>query len=72
MKNIVLNIEGMSCNACELRIENAVSKIEGVETVKADCEKNTLTVEFDLPATVDKIKNTVQNTGYDVVESKRG
>ncbi|MGN1203014.1 MAG: copper ion binding protein, partial [Eubacterium sp.] len=71
MNKETLNIGGMSCNACELRLENAVGEIDGVKTVKADCEQNILTVEFDSPATVDEIKNTIQNTGYEVVENKK-
>ncbi|MGN0521677.1 MAG: sulfite exporter TauE/SafE family protein [Eubacterium sp.] len=71
MNKEILNIAGMSCNACELRLENAVGKIDGVTGVKADCEENTLTVEFTEPATLEEIKNIIQNTGYDVVENKK-
>ena len=61
----------MSCNACELRLQSEVGKLDGVKSVKADCEKNTLTVEFDKPATIEEIKNTIQSTGYDVVEKQK-
>lgn len=66
-----LNVDGMSCNACELRLQREVGRLDGVKTVKADCEKNSLTVVFEKPATLEKIKNTVQNTGYEVVENKK-
>ncbi|MGN1194380.1 MAG: copper ion binding protein, partial [Acutalibacteraceae bacterium] len=71
MKKKTLNVEGMSCNACELRIQREVEKLDGVKSVKADCEKNTVTVEFDEPVTIEEIKNTIQSTGYDVVEKQK-
>lgn len=67
----VLNIEGMTCNACELRLQTAVGKLDGVISVKADCGQNILTVEFDEPATLEEIKAAIQNTGYDVVDKKK-
>lgn len=67
----VFHIDGMTCNACELRLEKAVGSLSGVSRVKADCKKNTLTVEFDAPATAETIKETVENTGYSVTENKK-
>lgn len=71
MKKEVLNIDGMSCNACELRLEKAVGGIEGVKTVKADCEKNVLAVEYDEPADLEEIKSKIRSTGYDVADKKK-
>ena len=36
MKNIILNVEGMACGGCEKRIQNALSKVEGVKEVVAN------------------------------------
>lgn len=71
MNKEVLNIEGMTCNACELRLEKEVGSLAGVKTVKADCEKNTLTVEFGEPANLEEIKKIIVGTGYDVVTKKK-
>lgn len=71
MRKEIFHIDGMTCNACELRLQNAVGKLAGVQSIQADCVKNTLTVVFDAPATADQIKAVVQKTGYDVVEQKK-
>lgn len=71
MKREVLNVDGMTCNACELRLQREIGKLEGVKSVNADCEKNILTVEFEEPATLEEIKETVQSTGYDVSDKKK-
>lgn len=67
----ILKIDGMTCNACELCLENAIGRLDGVKSVKADYEKNIITVEYDSSVTLEEIKNTVQNTGYDVIEEKK-
>lgn len=66
----IIKIGGMKCSACENRIEAEVGKISGVKYVKADCVKNILTVEFEPPADIETVKETVKQTGYDVSESK--
>lgn len=70
MKKDILNINGMTCNACEYRLEKEIGSISGVKAVKADCEKNILTVEFAEPATINEIKKRIIDTGYDVVDKK--
>ena len=43
MKKIIA-VTGMHCGHCEKAVEEAVKAIEGVTKVKADREKNTVTV----------------------------
>lgn len=31
MKEIIINVEGMACEGCENRIQNAVNNIDGVD-----------------------------------------
>lgn len=67
MKEIILNVEGMMCTGCENRIVNAVSTIEGVESVKANHEtgKVTITAEEDK---IEEIKNKINDIGFTVKE----
>ena len=36
MKETIIKVEGMVCNGCENRVQNALKNIEGVENVVAD------------------------------------
>jgi len=36
MQNLILNVEGMSCSHCENRVKNAVSSLNGVNSVNVD------------------------------------
>lgn len=68
MKEIKLNVEGMTCSGCENRIKNALSEIEGVESVAASHE--TKEVNVILSDEVDKkiIKETITDLGFEVVD----
>jgi len=62
-----LNVEGMSCSHCENSVKKAVGALEGVGSVGVDLKSGKVTVEFD-PAkvNVDKIKEAIEDQGYDV------
>ena len=55
-------VTGMSCAACSTHIENAVAKVEGVETVSVNLLMNSMNVEGT--ATDDEIIRAVQAAGY--------
>ncbi|GAB6108502.1 heavy-metal-associated domain-containing protein [Fusibacter bizertensis] len=61
-------IEGMSCNHCKMRVEKALSAVEGVEKVEVNLEKKVAVLE--LTSDVDNVILTeaVDDAGYDVVE----
>lgn len=67
----IFNIDGMTCSACEVRLEKELEKLNGVRTVQADCKKNIISVEFEAPATIVQIKSVIQKTGYDVIDKKK-
>lgn len=67
MENVTLNVSGMTCGHCVKAVEGSVGKLEGVENVKVDLEKGQVDVKFDSSvATLDKIKETIDDQGYDV------
>ncbi len=66
----VIIVEGMMCEACERRVENAAKSVEGVKDAKADCVNNCLKVEYGEPATPDVIRAAVCAAGYDASGSE--
>lgn len=60
-------IEGMTCEYCSARIENCISKIDGaVAEVNLRKGKATVSMEHEIPD--EKIRETIENAGYTVVE----
>ncbi|AKO94448.1 copper chaperone CopZ [Priestia filamentosa] len=67
MEKVTLNVEGMSCNHCVKAIESSVGELNGVEKVDVNLNEKAVTVEFDKDkATLDEIKETIDDQGYDV------
>ncbi len=68
MEKVVLNVEGMSCDHCVKAVNNSVGILPGVANVAVDLAGKTVTVEFDsAKVSVDKIKEEIEDQGYDVV-----
>ncbi|WP_071393228.1 copper chaperone CopZ [Bacillus tuaregi] len=67
MEKITLNVEGMSCGHCVKAVEGSVGKLNGVASVKVSLENKTVDVEYNAAeVTVDAIKETIDDQGYDV------
>ena len=56
------SITGMSCAACQARVEKAVSRVEGVSSCSVSLLTNSMGVEGD--ASPDDIIKAVKNAGY--------
>ena len=56
------NVTGMSCAACQARVEKAVSKVPGVESCAVSLLTNSMGVEGT--ATPDVIIKAVEAAGY--------
>lgn len=63
----VLLVEGMMCEHCAAHVEAAVSKIDGVKSVKVDLKKKTATakVERDIPS--EEFEKAIAGAGYKLV-----
>lgn len=67
MANATLNVKGMSCGHCVKAVEGSVGKLAGVSEVKVNLETGTVAVDFNSDVvTLDAIKETIDDQGYDV------
>jgi len=68
MANIIreiLEVNGMTCSGCELRIEKAVGNLEGVKEVKAANSESKVYVTFDAHVTdIYQIIGAIEKAGY--------
>ncbi|MFP3391340.1 copper ion binding protein [Brevibacillus reuszeri] len=66
MKNITLNVEGMSCNHCVNTVEKTLKEL-GAEG-KVNLAAKTVEVTYDENGTtLEAIKEAIEEQGYDVV-----
>ena len=61
----VLTVEGMHCENCEIRVENALNRLENV-LCKVDLKKKTATVAYSAEVSDAVLKETVERLGYEV------
>ncbi len=47
MEHVSFPVEGMTCTSCVAHITKAVSKLDGVETIKVDLGSDSAAVGFD-------------------------
>lgn len=67
MEKVTLNVTGMSCGHCVKAVEGSVGALEGVNSVQVNLDAATVEVEFNSGSvTLDKIKETIDDQGYDV------
>ena len=71
MKTIV-NVEGMCCEHCAKRVENALSAVHGVVSADVKLKKNIAVLRSREQLSEEEIKNVVAEAGYKVtaIESK--
>lgn len=67
MEKTTLNVQGMSCAHCVKSIEDNVGKLEGVDQVNVNLEAAQVEVSFnEAKVSLDKIKETIDDQGYEV------
>ena len=66
MKELIFNVEGMVCNGCENRVQNALKTIDGVEEVIANHENGTVKVTLNKEVDENKIKEKIEDIGFEV------
>ena len=63
----LLTVEGMHCENCEIRVENALNRLDGV-LCKVNLKKKTATVSYSAEVSDEVLKETVEKLGYQVTQ----
>jgi len=67
----IYQVKGMTCESCNLHVENEVAKLPGYIDATADYKTGTVKVKYDNTKSSEKdVLNTINSTGYKVVDSK--
>ena len=66
-KEMVLEVEGMTCGHCTARVEKALKAIPGVSGAHADLETKRVTVKTDGNVSLEAVTQAITDEGYQVV-----
>ena len=64
MEKETFTIPNISCGHCTSAIKNELSEIEGVKSVEGDPGAKSITVEWDAPATLELLKDRLNEINY--------
>ncbi|TNE30216.1 MAG: copper-translocating P-type ATPase [Bacteroidetes bacterium] len=62
-----LPVSGMSCAACAVNVEKALKSSKGIVSANVNFANHTAQVEYDDSATLDDLRKSVQDVGYDLI-----
>jgi copper ion binding protein len=66
MQIVTYEVPGIHCNHCVHTIKMELSEMDGVQAVDANAESKKVTVEFDAPASPEKIESLLAEINYPV------
>ena len=64
MKTKKLSIPNITCGHCVMTIKRELGEIDGVSKVEGDPVAKKITVEWDAPSSLEKIKSTLKEINY--------
>ena len=68
METNKFSVPNISCGHCVMAIQNELGEMDGVSKVEGDPEKKEVTVDWDTPATLEKITSTLKEINYPAAE----
>lgn len=66
MSTITYLVPGISCGHCVHTIKTELGDLAGVSSVNAELDTKKVTIQFDAPATEEKIKQLLAEINYPV------
>jgi copper chaperone CopZ len=64
MSTVTYSVPAIHCAHCTHTIETELSELEGVQTVKADLEGKRVEIDFEAPASEEKLKALLAEINY--------
>ena len=64
MQTKTLMIPNITCGHCVMAIKKELLEVAGVSKVQGDPESKSISLEWDVPATLEKIKETLKEINY--------
>jgi len=64
MAKETFSIPNISCGHCVMAIKNELGEMDGIRAVEGSPEDKTVDIEWESPATLEKIKETLKEINY--------
>jgi len=67
MKETIINVKGMMCGGCENRVKNALSNLDGIESIEVSHIDGTVKVISNGEINIDNIKQIIEDLGFEIM-----
>ena len=64
METKKFSVPNISCSHCVMTIQRELNEVEGVKKVEGDPTTKEISVAWEKPATLEKIKSTLEEINY--------
>ena len=68
MESKTFSVPNISCGHCVMTIQKELGEIEGVSKVEGDPGKKEVALDWEAPATLEKIMSTLKEINYPAAE----
>ena len=68
MKEMKIRVNGMVCEGCQTRVQNALSTIDGVISVDASYKTGIVIVKTNKDTLENTIKEKINDRGFEVIK----
>ena len=68
MDTKTFSIPNISCGHCVMAIKKEPGEMEGISKVEGDPASKSITLEWEVPATLERIKETLREINYPAVD----
>ena len=68
MKELLIKVDGMHCEGCEKRIQNALKNLDEIKKAIANYKKGTVNIILKKEISEVKIKEVIEDIGFFVKE----
>jgi uncharacterized protein len=70
MEKILIQVEGMTCKACEKNVNTEIKKIESVKHAFANAKTGEVNIQSTSPVSYEHLKKAVEDAGYRLKDEK--
>ncbi|MEC9493356.1 copper chaperone CopZ [Flexistipes sp.] len=69
MKDVTIEVRGMTCGHCKMAVEGEINGLKGVDSAVVDLDAGNVKVSFDeTSVTMDDIYDAIDEAGYEPVK----
>jgi copper ion binding protein len=69
MKELIIGVEGMSCNHCKNAVESEIKELDGVENAEVNLTDKNVKVFLNTDVEIKKLYEAIEEAGFEAVKN---